>query len=308
MKVSVVIPAHNEEENLVPLVEAIEKMRNSSGLELELIIVDDGSTDGTWRVAEGLGKRFNYIRLFRHKKRRGLSSALDTGFSSATGDIFVFYPADLQYHPEDIPRLIAKIEAGCDVVAGWRQGKYEKAFISSIYNRLARWVFGLKIHDLNSVKAFRREVYDALVMREDWHRYIIPFASAAGFTVDEVRVTLYPRRAGRSKYRSPWRAIVGFLDLLSVKFLISIMKKPMLLFGTSGLISIFLGFVVGFIALYYRFVLGRGYRPAIYLVILLFVVGLSLFTVGFLAEVLSIILQRLGGTHARTGTKNDREV
>ena len=293
MKISVVIPAHNEQENLIPLMSAIEEMRKSSKLDLEVIIVDDGSTDKTFHIATELSEKYDYLKILKHINRRGLAFALDTGFRNAQGDVYVFYPADLQYHPEDIPKMIAKIEEGYDLVAGWKQGKYQKAFVSGVYNRLARWLFGVKVHDMNSVKAFRKELYDRIFMRADWHRYIIPFAYAFNFKVSEVKVNLYPRNAGESKFTGIGRIFIGLFDMMSVKFLLSLLKKPMLVFGTSGLFTILLGVIFGIVALYYRFVLGIGYRPLLNLVIFLFVIGMSLFTLGFFAEIFGLILQRL---------------
>ena len=133
--------------------------------------------------------------------RRGIADALRTGYLAARGDVLVFYPADLQFKPEDIPRLVAPILAGeSDMVTGFKEGKYEKAFVSGIYNRLSRTLFNVPVKDLNSVKAYRREIMDALPVRPDWHRYMIVIAAAQGFTVTEIPVPLYPRHAGKSKF------------------------------------------------------------------------------------------------------------
>lgn len=287
---SIIVPAYNEKGNIPIFMERLDTIKDKLGLELEVLVVDDGSTDGTYDEVASLLERYPYLKLLRHPKNRGLTAALDTGFSNAKGDILAFYPADLQYDPTEIPKLISKLREGYDIVAGWRQGKYEKAFVSFLYNSLCRLMFGLKVHDLNSVKVFRREVYERFVMREDWHRYLIPLAASEGYLVGEERVTLYPRKFGKSKFKGPWRAVTGFLDLLSVKFIVSFMKKPMLLFGTAGIFSIGLSIIIGIVELYYRFVLNRGYRPVAYLVILLFLSGLLLFALGFLTEILATIL------------------
>jgi len=306
MKLSVVVPAYNERGNIPLFMEKVESMRRGVDFEVEVIVVDDGSEDGTYEEVSSLLPKYPYLRIIRHSRNLGLTAALDTGFSVATGDILAFYPADLQYDPEEIPRLVEKLRSGYDIVAGWKQGKYEKAFVSWVYNRIAARLFGLKIHDLNSVKVFKREVYERFVMRQDWHRYLIPLAVNAGFTVGEEKVTLYPRKYGKSKFKGPGRAIVGLLDLISVKFMLSFVKKPMLLFGTAGLSLSLLAFVIGVIALYFRFVLNKGYRPVAYLVILLFLSGLLLFAIGFIAELLATVLHRIESIDIHLKRKNSK--
>jgi len=306
MKLSVVVPAYNERGNIPLFMEKVESMRRGVDFEVEVIVVDDGSEDGTYEEVSSLLPKYPYLRIIRHSRNLGLTAALDTGFSVATGDILAFYPADLQYDPEEIPRLVEKLRSGYDIVAGWKQGKYEKAFVSWVYNRIAARLFGLKIHDLNSVKVFKREVYERFVMRQDWHRYLIPLAVNAGFTVGEEKVTLYPRKYGKSKFKGPGRAIVGLLDLISVKFMLSFVKKPMLLFGTAGLSLSLLAFVIGVIALYFRFVLNKGYRPIAYLVILLFLSGLLLFAIGFIAELLATVLHRIESIDIHLKRKNSK--
>jgi hypothetical protein len=186
--------------------------------------------------------------------------------------------------PEDIPKFIQKMKEGNDIVTGWKKGSYGlKAFVSFFYNILSRWLFKIKVHDLNSVKAFRKEVLEDLPLRKDWHRYVVVMAAEKGFKVDEVRIPLYPRKYGKSKF-GIWRIPIGVLDLFSVKFQVSFMRKPMLFFGSIGLISLFLGFLTGVVALYLRIFQHEGFRPVLYLVILLVLSGLSLFALGFLAE------------------------
>jgi len=144
---------------------------------------------------------------------------------NSRGGVLVFYPADLQYKPEDIPRLVAPIlEGSTDIVAGYKQGEYEKAFVSGVYNRLSRSLFKVPVRDLNSVKAYRREVMEAIPARPDWHRYMIVVAAAQGFTVSEVPVPLYPRHAGKSKF-GIGRIPVGVIDMLAVWFELRFAKK-----------------------------------------------------------------------------------
>ncbi len=287
IKVSVVVPAYNEVENIAPLMEDFAGMFSQYRGRSEVILVDDGSTDGTYLKAKECQQRYQFLRVVSHRRNLGLTQALMTGFSKARGRIFVFWPADLQYLPRDIPKLIERIDNGYDVVCGWKQGSYGlKRLVSFFYNLLSRIVFGIRVHDLNSVKAFRREVVNEVPMRKDWHRYMVVMAADKGYKVGEVKVKLYPRRFGESKF-GLWRIPVGFLDLLSVKFQLSFMRKPLLLFGSLGLILIFLGAVTGGVAVYLRIAKGEGLRPLLYLVILLVLSGISLFGLGFLAEVIA---------------------
>src|SRR5690606_5021074 len=155
------------------------------------------------------------------------------------------YPADLQYLPEDVPALVAPILAGeSDIVTGSKQGRYEKAFVSSIYNGLSRRMFGVRVTDLNSVKAYRREVMANVPMRPDWHRYMVAIAAADGYRLSSVPIPLHPRTAGVSKFT--WTRIpVGVLDLLSVWFQLRFGRKPMLFFGIGGAFLFLIGFVIG---------------------------------------------------------------
>jgi len=202
---------------------------------------------------------------------------------TATGDIYVFYPADLQYRPDDIPRLVQPIFEGADLSTGWKQGNYTKRFVSTVYNWLSRKIFSLDVHDLNAVKAFRKEIVKHIFLRRDWHRYLVVLATAEGFRVDEVKVQLYQREWGTTKF-SIWRIPVGVLDMIAVKFQITFLKKPLLFFGVFGSIIIFLGFLVGLWALYVKYVLAETQLPLLYLVILLIGIGLGLFIMGFISE------------------------
>ncbi|MGB2696983.1 MAG: glycosyltransferase family 2 protein [Candidatus Zixiibacteriota bacterium] len=287
-KVSIIVPAHNEEENIPLLLEKFSEMFNDSNLSGEVILVDDGSTDKTFLLAQEYQKKYPFLKVLSHRTNRGITDALVTGFKNSSGKIFVFWPADLQYLPSDIPKLIDKIEQGFDVICGWKEGNYGiKRFVSFIYNTLSRWIFGIKVHDLNSVKAFRRKIVEEIpILRKDWHRYMVVMAKEKGFKIDEVRIKLYPRKYGRSKFGF-WRIPIGFLDLLSVKFQLSFMKKPMLLFGSSGIILLLLGILAGLIALYLRIFLNQGYRPLLYLVLLCMLLGFSSFALGFLAEAIT---------------------
>jgi hypothetical protein len=173
------------------------------------------------------------------------------------------------------------------MVTGRKIGPYEKPVVSGVYNWLSRKIFDVPVSDLNSLKAFRREAVDELPMRHDWHRFFVVLAHARGFSVSEIDIQLHPRRAGTSKYSGRFRIFSGLMDLLSVWFLILFSRKPMILFGFSGFALILLGGIVGAVAFYLRFVEGMGFRPLLYLVILLETVGFVLLGVGLMAEMVA---------------------
>ena len=189
--------------------------------------------------------------------------------------------------PEDIPRLVAPILKGeADIVTGTKQGKYEKAFVSRVYNRLCRWLFGVRVTDLNSVKAYRREVMLGVPLRPDWHRYMVVIAAADGYRLTSLPVPLYPRRAGTSKFN--WRRIpVGMFDLVSVWFQLRFGRKPMMFFGVGGALLFVIGFLAGIAALVLRFGYGIGLRPLLNLVETMVISGIVLFGFGFLGEMIA---------------------
>lgn len=302
-RVSIVVPAKDEVENIPLLLEKFAREFNTGKLSGEVILVDDGSSDDTYQVARAGAAQHRWLRVKRHPVNLGLTAALKTGFDAARYDLMLFWPADLQYLPEDIPTLVAKFDEGkgFDVVTGWKKGRYGlKRFVSVIYNSVSRWLFNVKVHDLNSVKGFRRSVIETIPWRKDWHRYMVVWAADRGFRIGEVRVNLYPRHKGKTKF-SVWRIPVGVLDLLAVKFQMSFLGKPLLFFGTGGMLLILLGFIVGVAAIYFRFVLGEGYRPLLYLVMLCETVGVMLFAIGFLAEAIVDMGDRLQAQIDRLG-------
>ena len=277
--VSVLVPAKDEAENLPLFMEQAAAAFANSTVQYEVVVIDDGSTDDTPRVLESLQKKYPFLRVARHRRQRGIADALRTGFLAARGRVLVFYPADLQYKPEDIPRLVAPILAGeSDMVTGFKQGVYEKAFVSKIYNGLSRSLFEIPVRDLNSVKAYRREVMEMLPVRPDWHRYMIVIAAENGFTVTEIPVPLYPRNAGVSKF-GIGRIPIGVLDMLSVWFELRFGRKPLLLFGMTGFALFLLGVLAGLVALAVRIFWGVGFRPLLNLVEICVITG-SVFLVG----------------------------
>lgn len=286
-RISVLIPAKDEAENLPPLLQQAADVFGAQKDAYEMIVVDDGSVDDTWAVLQQLGRKYSFLRSVRHRTRRGIADSLRTAFLQAKGEILVFYPADLQYKPEDIPRLVAPIVAGeSDMVTGYKQGSYEKAFVSGVYNRLSRALFSVPVRDLNSVKAYRREVMESLPIRPDWHRYMIVMAAAQGFSVSEVPVPLYPRHAGKSKF-GIGRIPVGILDMLAVWFELRFATKPLLLFGVMGAVLFIVGLIVGVAAVLWRIFAGVGFRPVLNLIEVCLIVGSVFFATGLIGELVA---------------------
>lgn len=225
------------------------------------------------------------MRAFRHRRNLGLSEALNTGFRNVRGEYVIFLPADLQSDPaEDIPKIVAELENGEDVVVGWRIGRAEgKLFVSLIYNWLSRRLFKIDAHDLNWIKGFRREVIDAIHLRSDWHRYMVVLAAGKGFRVKEIRTNYYPRHSGKSKFGKK-RILRGVLDLLVVKFELTFRDKPMLLFGSWGFALFAAGFILGIVIIVIKIATGVGSRPLLYLVMTLVSIGIQLLGLGFVSE------------------------
>ena len=285
--VSVLVPAKDEAANLPEFLRQCAEALGPAGFSFEVVIIDDGSRDGTAATLESLARSHPFLRVVTHRRQRGIADALRSGGEVATGDVLVFFPADLQYRPEDIPTLVRPILDGeADMVTGSKQGKYEKAFVSGIYNRLCRWLFGVQVEDLNSVKAYRTEIMRIVPMRPDWHRYMVVIAAVEGYRLTSRPVPLYPRNAGASKFT--WTRIpVGLFDLLSVWFQLRFGRKPMLFFGVSGAILFTIGFVAGVVALVLRFGYGIGFRPLLNLVETMVISGIALFGFGFVAELIA---------------------
>jgi len=285
--VSVLVPAKDEAENLPEFVAQAAAALAPAPFSAEVVVVDDGSTDATPQVLADLAARHPFLRWERHRTQAGIADALRTAGEAARGAILVFYPADLQYLPAEIPMLVEPILADeADLVTGTKQGRYEKAFVSGIYNRLCRWLFGVRVTDLNSVKAYRREIMSVVPQRPDWHRFFAVVASAEGFRLAERPVTLHPRRAGSSKF-GLGRIPVGVMDLLSVWFQLKYGRKPLLFFGVTGSVLFALGFLAGVAALVVRFGFGVGFRPLLNLIETLVISGIALFGFGFLGEMLA---------------------
>lgn len=294
--VSVFIPARNEAGNIPPLMEKIARAFQDNALDGEVIFVDDGSTDATWQEAVAASEKYPFLRLYRHRRSFGLTEAMRTGFRHVRGNVIIFLPSDLESDPEeDIPKLLAKLNEGYDVVAGWRQGRNDgKVLASQIYNAVSRALFGLQAHDMNWIKAFRREVLDDLHLRSDWHRFILHIAASKGYKIGEAPVNFYPRQKGKSNYGFA-RIPISFLDVLVVKFLMTFSRKPMLFFGGLGGLSILIALLIWvYLTLLYLNTPGNmQQRPLFTFAGFIFVAGILLFIGGFLAELVVSQADRL---------------
>lgn len=290
MKVGILVPAYNEYENIPHLIAMFDEFIKKYP-DYEVIFIDDGSTDSTQDALKDYKR--NYLKVARHKRNLGKTQAIITGARVTDAPILVIYDADMQFDIEEVPKLVNLIvRENADVATGWKQGKYEKKFVSRVYNWCGRKLFNLKVHDMNAIKAFRREVLQAIPLRRDWHRYIVPLANEYGFLIKEMPVTLKPRLYGKPKYQKKSRIIIGFFDLLAVKFQLSFIQKPLLYFGTAGMVQLLIGIIIGIIAVALR-ILGHGFRPLLYLVILFIVSGILFFSLGLIGESIRAILDRI---------------
>jgi dolichol-phosphate mannosyltransferase len=312
---AIIIPAYNEADNAPDLVSELRSAFERYGLEGEVVLVDDGSTDGTAARFRDEARGWDRFRVVSHRRNLGKTEALVTGAEATSARWLVLFDADLQHTPDEIPRFLEKLHEGWDIVTGRKVGRYEKRTVSGLYNWLNRKIFGIPVSDTNSMKAFRRDILDEVHLRHDWHRFFVVLAYARGFTITEIDITLHPRRHGVAKYSGRGRIVVGLLDLISVAFFLFFARKPLMLFGMTGLGLVVLGMVVflGTIALRVaHWDSPIGYRPLLYLVILLEVLGFLLFGIGFVAELVAqqqaefdTLRRRLGGGGSRNESRPD---
>ena len=289
---SVVIPVFNEAENLEDLHRELAAAAAGTGRAVEFIFVDDGSRDDSFAVLKRLQARDRRVKVIRLRRNFGQTAALAAGFDHARGDVIVTLDADLQNDPADIPRLLAKLDEGFDIVSGWRRDRKDRFLTRRLPSRLANWMIsritGVRLHDYGcTLKAFRREVIKSINLYGELHRFIPAIASTIGVAIAEIPVNHRRRTRGRSKYtimRTP-RVV---LDLLTVKFLLSYSTRPLQIFGLFGLVSGVVGLAIGLVLSYDRLVLrqGIGNRPLLLLAILLIVIGIQFITLGLLAEIM----------------------
>ena len=301
MDLSIVISLYNEEESLRELVAWIDRALAPHHYEYEIILVDDGSRDNSWKIVEELSQEYSQIRGISFRRNYGKSAALYCGFEAARGDIVVTMDADLQDSPEEIPEMMRMIrEEGYDLVSGWKKKRYDnvatKNLPSKLYNATARKVTGIKLHDMNcGLKAYRNEVVKNIEVYGEMHRFIPYLAKQAGFDkIGEKVVHHQARKYGKSKFGMN-RFIHGFLDLLSIWFLQIFGKKPMHLFGGIGTLTFLIGAVIAIWLIIDKLVAqahGAYFRPVadqplFYLALVAIILGAQLFLTGFLGELIA---------------------
>ena len=292
--VSVVVPAHNEAATVATLVERTAKAFAGLGRPWELVYVDDGSSDNTAAAVAAEAAVEPRVRLVRQRRRLGLTEALNRGFRDARGELIVFLPADLESDPEvDVPLLLGKLDEGYDVVAGWRQGRRDgKRLASRVANVACRWLFGLQVHDLNWIKAFRREVTDSLALRSQWHRYILVLAHHEGYRIGEVKVPYRARAAGRSKF-GLGRLPVSAIDVVTLKFLLTFQRKPIIFFGGLGSALIGAGLLIWAYLGWLYVATQTQRRPLMLVAGVALLAGLLIVLVGFLGELVVNVSERV---------------
>jgi dolichol-phosphate mannosyltransferase len=296
--ISVVIPVFNEKESLRSLHAEIAEMGRKADLDLDILFVDDGSTDGSWGEIQALAKGDAQVHGLRFRRNFGKAAALSAGFRAARGSRVITLDADLQDDPAEVPRFLESLERGLDVVSGWKRVRHDpwhKVWPSWIFNTLVSWVTGVHLHDHNcGMKCFRAEIFREIRLYGELHRFIPVLAAARGFRVGEIEIRHRPRRFGRSKY-GVHRFVKGFLDLLTVKFLTGFGQRPQHLLGTIGLFA----FVAGGLGMIYLGItwLIRLWDPEafpplherallIYSVATL-LLGAQMMSIGFLAELIT---------------------
>ena len=301
MDISVIVPLYNEAESLPELAAWIDRVMAANGYSYEVLMVDDGSTDGSWNTVLALAKEHPAVHGISFRRNYGKSAALYEGFAAAQGDVVITMDADLQDSPDEIPELYRMIvEDGYDVVSGWKQhrqdNKLTKNLPSKLYNWTARKVTGIKLHDMNcGLKAYKNEVVKSIEVYGEMHRYIPYLAKNAGYgKIGEKPVHHQKRKYGTSKFGLE-RFVNGVLDLMSLWFLSKFGKKPMHFFGTSGILMFLVGFVMAawiIIAKLVHQAQGVRFRPVtdqplFYLALLAVVLGAMFFLAGFLGEMVS---------------------
>ena len=301
MDISVIVPLYNETESLPELAAWIRRVMEANGWTYEILMVDDGSTDGSWNTVRALSKENPAIHGISFRRNYGKSAALYEGFAAAQGDVVITMDADLQDSPDEIPELYRMIqEEGYDVVSGWKQhrqdNKLTKNLPSKLYTWTARKVTGIKLHDMNcGLKAYKNEVVKSIEVYGEMHRYIPYLAKNAGYgKIGEKPVHHQKRKYGVSKFGLE-RFVNGFLDLMSLWFLSKFGKKPMHFFGTTGILMFLIGFVMTVWIIVAKLVhqaQGVHFRavtdqPLFYLALLAVVLGAMFFLAGFLGEMVS---------------------
>ncbi len=296
---SIVIPVYNEQPSLAELYAQLDEVAREQGYELEVVFVDDGSTDASWKEIERLAAADSRVRGVRFRRNFGKAAALSAGFAEARGDRVMTLDADLQDDPREIPRFLAKMDEGFDVVSGWKQVRHDpwhKVLPSRVFNWMVSRLTGVELHDHNcGMKCYLREIFDEVRLYGELHRFVPVLAAARGYRAGEIVIQHRPRQHGKSKYGVS-RIVKGFLDLLTVKFLTGFGQRPQHMLGTVGLGAFFLG-VFGMAFLAAQWSISRlgddplryvhlHERPALLYSVALLLLGGQLMSIGFVAELL----------------------
>lgn len=300
MDISVIVPLFNEEESLAKLSEWIDRVMKENSLSYEIIMIDDGSKDDSWKVIEGLSEKNPCIRGIKFRRNYGKSAALNVGFEHAEGDVVITMDADLQDSPDEIPELFRMIKQdGYDLVSGWKKVRYDstlaKNIPSKLYNATTRWLSGIKLHDFNcGLKAYKKKVVKSIEVYGEMHRYIPIIAKWAGFSkIGEKVVKHRKREFGVSKFGMN-RFVNGYLDLMSIMFVSKFGKKPMHFFGLLGSLMFFVGIISAIVLGVQKLIAvsnGEVMRlvtdsPYFYLSLCTIILGTQLFLTGFVAELI----------------------
>ena len=299
--ISIVISLYNEEESLPELISWIETVMTREGYSYEILMIDDGSRDASWKIVKELAAKNSSIRGISFRRNYGKSAALYEGFKAAEGRVVITMDADLQDSPEEIPELYRMVvEEGYDIVSGWKKQRFDNKFTknlpSKLYNATARWVTGIRLHDMNcGLKAYRNEVVKNIEVYGEMHRYIPYLAKNAGFDkITEKPVQHQKRKYGVSKFGLE-RFVNGLLDLISLWFLSTFGKKPMHFFGFTGILMFLAGAVLTVWVIAEKLIQqaqGLVYRavtdqPLFYLALVAVLIGFQLFLAGFICEMVS---------------------
>ncbi len=290
MDLSVVVPVYNEEENVQGIHREVMAALGESGLDFELIMVDDGSTDGSYRLLREIAGNDERVKVIRFRRNFGQTAAMAAGFDAASGRVVIPMDGDLQNDPADIPRLMAKIDEGFDVVSGWRRDRKD-AFLNRILpsllaNRFISGMTGIRLHDYGcTLKAYRREVLDGINLYGEMHRFVPALVSQVGARVTEIAVNHRPRRHGKSKY-GIFRTLRVILDLLTVKFLLNYSTRPIQLFGRLGVYTLLASFLSGGMTIYMKIFqhTSMNRNPLLLLTALLLFMGVQFIVLGLLGE------------------------
>lgn len=297
LDLTVVLPIYNEVENIPllhqELLPVLEKLNRS----FEVICIDDGSTDGSFEALKALREMDKRVRVVRFRRNFGQTAAFAAGFERANGEVVVTMDADLQNDPADIPKLLAEIDRGYDLVSGWRQKRWQEGWRPFLTRKIpsaaANWLIstttGVHLHDYGcSLKAYRKEVVKGIRLYGNMHRYVPAIAARFGVTVAEVPVSYRSRKFGNSKY-GPGRILKVILDLMTVKFLMSYTTQPIQIFGLWGLISLLAGFLIGVYLTVAKFLyhIDLADRPLLLLAVLLVMIGIQLISLGLLGEMVA---------------------